>query len=309
MSDVYDALNQATSAPLPQSLSALRMELEKAKRKMLESQSHSEHWERWSQRKNDIQGVIDTALIIPSFGRNAISINTPLIDTSYAQQILNATESDILEFKRQLPSNLRTNRISRGVLLKDIQAIANSVTDRIGHIFYGKANSGALEGISEEEEIDDADIQHWAENAIEPQMDFTVHYVEINNTKVCLIVIKPATERPHVAKQTVDQNGERHKGQVWYRQGTRNKVASFHDLNRLFGAERSGPIHFETLNDSSYRILFDWFQSLGQVLFCGRLTQKDELIGQDYKIALHPLSSQEIHIGSDSMLFLRPIND
>ena len=307
MSDAYTEILRKTSAPLPQSLSKLRYERHMAERELSRGGGQSFHGEQWSRRIERIDQAINSSRSLSSFSRNAIGIPSPTVDSSYASLLVGGTESDVLDYKQDLPFASKPKRVARSELLKDILAIANSVTDQLGHLFYGRADTGHLHGVSVQ--LDDADVQQWAENAIEPPMSFSLHNVELSGTKVCIVVIRPAPRRPHVAKMTITQDGPLYEGQVWFRRGSKNTVATSDDLRRLFQEEIVGPVKFETPNNTGFVLLRDWFESLGRTTFLGRTTQRDELLGQEYELARHPLNSQEILVGPDSMLFLKPIAD
>lgn len=307
MSDAYEITIKRTTAPLPQSLSGLRLQREEAQTCLDRGDPRSFNGERWSRRISEIDKVIDSARDLPLFSRSATEIPQPKVDAAYAQQLAGATESEILDYKIDLPFASKPPLVARSELLKDIMAIANTVRDQPGYLFYGRNPGKGLCSITAK--VDDADVQQWAENAIEPPMLFSVHTVQFSGLEICLIVIRPASRRPHVSKATICKDGPLHEGQVWFRRGSKNTVATFDDLHRLFREENVGPIRFESTKDSGFRLLEDWFKSLRREVFHGRITQKDQLLAQGYEVARHPLNSCEILIGPDAMLFLKPFSD
>jgi hypothetical protein len=306
LSDAYNAITRKTRAPLPQSLGQLRAAREEALATFSGGYANSYSGEQWSRRIKEIDQVIAAARALPSFGRVAVSIPAPTVDLAYVSHLAGATESTILEFKSDLPFTKKRREQAQSELLKDIVAIANTITDEIGHLFYGKTEAGTLCGVTDV--LDDADLQQWAENTIEPTMSLSLHNVQLGGVTVCLIVIRPAARHPHVAIRTISKDGPLYEGQVWFRRGTKNTVAATHeDLHRLFCSEMVGPCRFESQSDSQYQLLEDWFRSLRREPFLGRTTQKNQLIGQGYAIARHPLNSKEIVVG-DVMLFLKPVS-
>ena len=156
------------------------------------------------------QGNVDALRNLPLFSRSATEIPQPKVDAAYAQQLAGATESEILDYKTDLPFASKPPLVARSELLKDIMAIANTVRDQPGHLFYGRNPGKGLCSITTK--VDDADVQQWSENAIEPPMLFSVHTVQLSGFEICLIVIRPASHRPHAARATICKDGPLHGG-------------------------------------------------------------------------------------------------
>ena len=306
MGDAYTNILKRTTEPLPQQLQELRQRAEEAKKQCQGAEPNSFHYTHWNERCRNIEEVIRSANALPSFGRTAVELAVPVVDEAYVANLISQSESEILDFKRAWPGDVVRDKNARAEVLKDIQAIANTTQSQIGHLVYGVQNDRTICGLPNS--VDDADVQQWAKNMIAPAMQFTVLNIALGAKTVCVIAIRPAEKRPHVAIQTPSREGSLHEGQVWFRESSKNTVAGFDDLYRLFHEEVSAELRFETERSSGYVQLRDWFQSLGRELLLGRSTQRDELCGRGYEVARHPLTSREILIGSDAMLFLKPVS-
>jgi Putative DNA-binding domain len=154
------------------------------------------------------------------------------------EYLLNLPESELLDWKTAFPTGLdqsaRTDahKKARGTLLKDIQALANAPGDAVRHLVYGvhdKISTREVVGITHE--IDDSVFRDWVRNAIEPSIRFAYESFEYDLKKIAVFTLYPSNERPHIAAQ--DMGDVLHKGQVWYRDGSRNRVAVT-ELRRMF---------------------------------------------------------------------------
>jgi Putative DNA-binding domain len=156
--------------------------------------------------------------------------------------LLDRSESELLDWKAAYPRHLfdrahtEGHLTARGTLLKDLQALANAPGDGPRHLIYGVKDhitSRRIVGVTDP--LDDADVQDWVRNALEPAPRFVLEFVPIQGKNVAVFTIYPApsAQRPHVARATF---GGLHQGQVWYRRGTQNAVADSQTLHQLFTA-------------------------------------------------------------------------
>jgi hypothetical protein len=154
-------------------------------------------------------------------------------------ELLGHGEQSWLDWKRQFPPGIAgghkhaDREEHRGKLLKSLVSIANSIVDECGYLVYGvedKGNRRTVIGV--ETHFDDATFQDWNEKGFAPPVHFHYREEQHEGRRVALFEIAPSSNHPHVCAR--DIGGELHTGQVWFRRGSRNTLASHVDLKRMF---------------------------------------------------------------------------
>lgn len=145
------------------------------------------------------------------------------MDYEKLRAILGRGERQALDWKADFPGELRGGAGSRawekgrGILLKDLVAMANGLSDGVGHLVYGVKDHGShRQVLGRHGSWDDADFQTWAQNTFTPPPEFS--YVEVqwrDGLNVGLFEIRVSAQYPHVVKQSLGE--VLHQGQVWTR--------------------------------------------------------------------------------------------
>ncbi len=235
----------------------------------------------------------------------------------YMMELLKRGESTSLDWKREFPHGMLKGRSDpywdqgRAEVLKDIIAIANAEENGSGYLVYGIEDTGAsrnVVGLSRS--WDDATFQTWAENAFDPPPRFTYTEIEWDHGwKIGVFTIERSAVYPHVVKEML--GSVIHKGQVWFRRGSKNSVALRGDLERMFTDEK--PFTFTNLddNDPVFKRVTDYYRERGFEPSLPFLTDKDSKLAQGYTLAYYPDTRREIWVGYNRghfghILMLRP---
>jgi len=125
----------------------------------------------------------------------------------------------------------------RGELVKDICAIANSVSSAYGFIVYGvdPRRPDPILGISSR--YDDARIQQLVADKIEPAVDFVYYEVAAEQGTVAVIQVVADKRRPHIIRVDL---GRVRKGQIPIRRGSSTDGVTLADLMEFFYGASSG---------------------------------------------------------------------
>jgi predicted HTH transcriptional regulator len=154
------------------------------------------------------------------------------------EHLLDLPEGERLDWKATFPQGLERaahteeHKTARGTLLKDLLALANAPGDSVRHLVYGvkdQISTRHVVGVSHQ--VDDAELRDWIRNAIEPSIKFVYDPFEYDSKQVAVFTLYPTKDRPYVAAE--DMGKKFHKGQVWYRDGTQNRVA-VGELRQMF---------------------------------------------------------------------------
>jgi Putative DNA-binding domain len=156
--------------------------------------------------------------------------------------LLEHGECTWLEYKTKLPDHLfnradqKLQLTGRGELLKDLQALVNAEDDkRKRYLVYGIKDlptERRIEGLNELPAFDGADLAKWIGNAFEPPFPCEVARCELEGKQLLLLTVTASDHGPHVAKS--DYEHMLRAGQVWFRRGPGNIVATREALERLF---------------------------------------------------------------------------
>ena len=296
--NLYDELR----SPLPQRLDELLAKREEMRQRLHDGEPGSPDWELKSRYIADLDTAINRAKL--SDQRRAESpVKLPVVDRSLLEALLTCPESDLLDWKRDFPKSLIAGSkdagwdSAQGDVVKDIVAIANSVLDTAGFVVYGVQDlqvSRNPVGVSRS--WDEAQFQTWLEKTVSPPVTFTYGEVEWQSSvRVGVVAVVPAKNFPHVIIQ--DLGSCAHAGQVWFRRGSKNTVALFDDLKRMFTTQSMGTRIYESLSDPSLKVIEEGFRKTGREPVYLRVDQRDSKIEQGYEIARHPQTGQEMLVG------------
>jgi hypothetical protein len=147
-------------------------------------------------------------------------------------KLLSHPESTWLDWKQSFPSGLAGGKkdpkwdSARAEILKELVSIGNGDDENeTGYLAYGLEDLGTerkVVGISAA--YDDAMFQTWAENTFEPTPTFAYSTVQHKDGPVGVFAIHRVPTYPHVCVASL--GGILFDGQVWFRRGTKNTVAT-----------------------------------------------------------------------------------
>lgn len=120
---------------------------------------------------------------------------------------------------------------SRGELIKDISAIANSSELSYGYIFYGvdPRRPDPVVGISKS--YDDSRLQQLLQGKLEPLPEFLYYEVSAGPRTIAVIQVAPSRKRPFIIRADI---GRVRKGQIVVRRGSATDGATLDDLFKFF---------------------------------------------------------------------------
>jgi hypothetical protein len=138
-------------------------------------------------------------------------------------------EQPVFDWKRDF--TLPNADDARGEFLKDLAAIANSIRDSYGFVFYGvdpKREDPVL-GISSQ--YDDASLQQLVSGKIEPAPKFLYYELSVGPRVVGVLQVSPEMARPHIIRVDL---GKLRRGQILLRRGSSTDAATIDDLLDYF---------------------------------------------------------------------------
>lgn len=226
--------------------------------------------------------------------------------------LLIQAEGPSLDWKRDFPAGLSGGREHpqreehRGKLLKSLASIANSVVDERGYLIYGiddKASPREVVGV--QSSFDDAMFQDWNIKTFDPPIRFGYRQELYEGKQVAIFEIVPASEYPHVCLN--DVGSELRSGQVWFRRGTRNTLAGYSDMRRMFA--QAEPLRTSDDDGALVKLVREYWEPLGWEAIWPTLDERDEKLAQGFRLAYALESRREIRLSrsnSDShVLMLR----
>lgn len=226
--------------------------------------------------------------------------------------ILEQPESQTLECKADFPGELRRPRDpesekGKGTLIKDLVSMANGLLVGEGRVIYGVKDHRThreVRGISRS--WDDATFIEWIGNAVEPPV--SASYSEVlweQGKRIGVFRISVHPDAPHVAVRTT---GELHKGQVWQRIGTQNRVALHRELRSLFALPE--PITLDSTHGSLATKMKKYYQERGREVTFPRYSGRHDKLAEGYTPALFPGTRQEVLVSTtgrpELIAMLRP---
>ena len=223
------------------------------------------------------------------------------MDKAFLEGLLKQNEDESLDWKRDFPQALLSGSsdpdwdTGMGTLLKDMAAIANTMTPGNGHLVCGVKDTGTeriVHGISKR--WDDATFQQWVTNTFNPPIRFSYAEIQWDNDKVVgIFEIQRSASFPHVA--THDLGTALCKGQVWFRRGSQNDVAGYDDLKNMFATPE--PFCVGRLDDAELERVKQVYHDNGEDTTLVPMYKKDSLLAQGYRLAYYPGSRREIWVG------------
>lgn len=223
------------------------------------------------------------------------------MDQAVLEELMQQGEGESLDWKRDFPQPLLSGNsdpywnTGRGTLLKDMAAIANTITPGNGHLVYGVKDTGTeriVFGISKQ--WDDATFQQWVTNTFDPPIKFSYAEIQWDDDKIIGVFdIQRSPAFPHVATQ--DVGAALCKGQVWFRRGSQNDVAGRDDLKEMFTAPE--PFCVNRLDDRELVQVIQLLRDQGVEASMQLRANKDSLLAQGYEPAYYPGSRREVHGG------------
>jgi len=215
--------------------------------------------------------------------------------------LLENGESQDLDWKKDWPPGILEDKMSekwnegRGELLKDLISLANTAGPVSARLVYGVKDLGSerkVFGISKL--FDDANFQQWATNTFDPSPKLSYFSIRWNDAiNIGVFIIERIPKYPHVVK--ADLGGVLHRGQVWFRKGTQNRIALHDDLREMFMGEE--PIKIAMLGDPMVTEVRDHYRSLGREVPAVALAERDKYLLKGYEIAAYPGTRREIWVG------------
>ncbi len=215
--------------------------------------------------------------------------------------LLKYGEADWLDWKRELHHALEYQSsqhtdwdVGKGTLLKDLAALANSLSVRDKrYLVRGVQDHGhTREIIGVSKIFDDAEFQTWVKNAFDPPLKIQYDTIEPEPGKlVGVFAIEFDPKGPHVAIQSI--GGKLFAGQVWLRRGSQNDFARRADLEVMLVTE---PVVLRRFHGTdTERILTDHYAP--RELSLPTFGRQHEMLLLGYDIAYWPGTRREIHIG------------
>ncbi|MED4400338.1 AlbA family DNA-binding domain-containing protein [Metabacillus fastidiosus] len=134
-------------------------------------------------------------------------------------------------------------------LLKDILAMANSSYENSKYIILGVKDDTLkgryIVGVDHEEKVDVSSYQQYILNNIEPDINFDLHYIEIEEKIIAVIEIRNTNNKPYMTKKKVNNLEE---GYCIVRKGSINTLARRSDFDMFYQSKEK----FEIIILDSY---------------------------------------------------------
>ena len=240
---------------------------------------------------------------------------TSYMDLAKFTELLRSGEANWLDWKRQLDPILEHQTSShsdwnksKGILLKDIAALANTISSREKrYLIRGVEDQGherIVLGITKQ--FDDATFQTWVNQVFDPPIQ--LHYEEFEAEPGKVVGIFEITfdpKGPHIALQDL---GPLCRGQIWLRRGSSNDFARRADLDTLL---KHDPIFLPNMHEATLAPLKQHYSPREVVL--PRFGMQHVKLAEGYELAFWPGTRQEVHVGSspqnpDHIAMLKPDN-
>jgi Putative DNA-binding domain len=147
-----------------------------------------------------------------------------------------------LDWKRTFPpgyfdkSDRSRYDAARAELVKDVAAMANAASEKVGHLVYGIADQNGqrvVHPVLRTEAVDDAALAQFLTKYLDPAPSFEYTEFQYKGQLVGLLRVHRVTPYPHVVRESL--GSKIHKGQVFMRTGTGTDIAMHTDLVRMIG--------------------------------------------------------------------------
>jgi hypothetical protein len=185
--------------------------------------------------------------------------------------------------------------------------MANGLLQGEGRVIYGvKDHRTHREVLGISRSWDDATFIEWLGNAVEPPVNAS--YSEVlweQGKRIGVFQISVHPDGPHLAVRTT---GKLHKGQVWQRIGTQNRVALHRELRSLFALPE--PITLDNTQGSLATKMKEYYQKRGAEVVFPRYSGRYDKLAEGYTFALFPGTRQHVLVGTtgkpELIAMLRP---
>ena len=167
--------------------------------------------------------------------------------------------------------SIPNNDDKRGEIIKDVTAIANSLTLSPGFIFYGVDPSISESIIGITNSYDDASLQQLFKNKVEPAIEFIYYEVSFGTKNIGIIQILPSRKRPHIIKVDL---GKVRNGQIPIRRGSSTDGVGIQDLCEMFYGQNSA--YFERILSQTQLGLHQQQISMDYIRVLMQLIQENE---------------------------------
>ena len=194
-----------------------------------------------------------------------------------------------LDWKRTFPPGYfdRSDRSrydsARAELVKDVAAMANAASERVGHLVYGIADQNGqrmVHPVPRTEPVDDAALRQFLARYLDPAPSFEYAEIQHEGQLMGLLRVHRVMPYPHVVRESLGRAPGQaiHKGQVFVRRGTLTEIALHADLVRLFEGGKPVILSFGTPESNKVEAQFknegwtlSWVrqETLDQALFNG----------------------------------------
>jgi hypothetical protein len=224
------------------------------------------------------------------------------MDNTLLSDLLRFGEQDWLEYKSELHFALEHHdnahadwEKGKGVLLKDLVALANSPISRSDRYFLRGVRDFGHERkiIGIKKRFDDAHFQDWVSKAFDPPIKMVYEELEPESGKIVGVFrITFDPKSPHIPIQNFGE--ELRVGQVWFRRGTQNTAAKRADLDILI---RTEPIRLTRFDNTEEERILKAHYSPKTLVLPSYGTQHTKIM-QGYELAYYPGTRREIHVGA-----------
>ena len=141
-----------------------------------------------------------------------------------------------LDWKRTFPpgyfgGSTDQRATARATLVKDVAAMANAASERVGHLVYGIADQNGQRVVwpgVRIHAVDEAALAQFLARYLDPAPSFEYAEFQHEGQLVGLLRVHRVMPYPHVVRESL--GGAIHKGQVYVRKGTLTEIALHADL-------------------------------------------------------------------------------
>jgi len=225
----------------------------------------------------------------------------PQIDSQLIECLLNMSENDALDFKREQYPLQDTNQ--KGEFLKDVLAFANAWKQSDAYILVGVAENpgGRATVLGVSNHWDDANLQQLVSAKTNVPVSFSYHPCEVEGRQVGVLVIGQTQERPVFLKENF---GKLDANKVYVRRGSSTAIANPEEIARMGQAK--------LLAAREPELLFELGNPESEVVFGVSAAVTSRLLQEKPSIPRHPSGSRNlprilgIH-GSASILWRDPV--
>lgn len=152
-----------------------------------------------------------------------------------AEVLKSTPEQSVYDWKTDLV--LPNTDEARGELLKDISAIANSLSSGSGFVLLGVDPRRPDPIVGMTKHYDDASLQQLVRDKIDPPIEFLYYEVADGDRYVGVIHVVATRKRPHIIRVDL---GKVRRGMIVVRRGSATDGVTLADLMEFFYGDSSG---------------------------------------------------------------------